>query len=211
MGTTISFNPPNNLTRQELWLPPLLRCMSVHIQLCPTLCNRMVCRPPGFSFHGISQARILEWAAVLPSSRGSSWARNQTRVSCVSCFGSQILYHCPTWEAPKRRGQLRMRWLDSIIDSMAMSLSKLWKTVENRGVCLAAVHRVTKSQIWLNSWTTAFTDGKNEAQGITDHVLSEVKQLVEQGFDSRQTLEPECSNPKLYFIVYINFYNKISL
>ena len=114
-------------------------------------------------------------------------------------------------EGKRRRGQLRMRWLDSIIDSMAMSLSKLWKTVENRGVCLAVVHRVTKSQIWLNSWTTAFTDGKNEAQGITDHVLSEVKQLVEQGFDSRQTLEPECSNPKLYFIVYINFYNKISL
>ena len=46
---------------------------------------------------------------------------------------------------------------------------------------------------------------------FTDNVLSEVKQLVEQGFDSRQTSEPECSNSKLYFIVYINFYNKISL
>ena len=46
---------------------------------------------------------------------------------------------------------------------------------------------------------------------FTDNVLSEVKQLVEQGFDSRQTSEPECSNSKLYFIVYNNFYNKISL
>ena len=202
--------------RQELWLSPLLRCMSVHVQLCPTLCNRMVCRPPGFSFHGISQARILEWAAVLPSSSGSSWARNQTRVSCVSfCFGSQILYHCPTWEAPKRRGQLRMRWSDSIIDSMDMNLSKLWKTVEDRGACLAAVHgsqRVrydltTEQQLLLQMVKMRLRAPFN----FTDHVLSEVKQLVEQGFDSRQTSEPECSNPKLYFTVYINFYNKISL
>ena len=38
-------------------------------QSCPTLCNRMDCRPPGSSVHGISQPRILEWVAM-PSSRG---------------------------------------------------------------------------------------------------------------------------------------------
>ena len=40
------------------------------IQSCPTLCNPTDCSPPGFSVHGILQARILEWVAT-PSSRGS--------------------------------------------------------------------------------------------------------------------------------------------
>ena len=55
--------------------------------------------PPGFSVHGILQARILEWVAI-PSSRGSSQPRDQTHVSCISYIGMQILYHCATWEAP---------------------------------------------------------------------------------------------------------------
>ena len=43
----------------------------------------MVCSPPGSSVHGILQARILEWVAI-SFSRGSSWPRNQTRVSCIA-------------------------------------------------------------------------------------------------------------------------------
>ena len=52
-------------------------------QLCPTLCDPMVCSPLGSSVHGILQARILEWVAV-PSSRGSSWPREGPRVSCIA-------------------------------------------------------------------------------------------------------------------------------
>ena len=50
---------------------------------CLTLCNPMNCTPPSSSVHGISQARILEWVAV-SFSRGSSWPRDQTCVSCIA-------------------------------------------------------------------------------------------------------------------------------
>ena len=52
-------------------------------------------------------------------------------------------------------GRQRMRWLDGIIDSMDMSLSKLQEIVKNRKVWCAVVHGVTNSQTWLSNWTTA--------------------------------------------------------
>ena len=54
----------------------------------------------------------------------------------------------------RRRGQQRMRWLDGIIDSMDMSLSRLRELVRDRDILCATVHGVTKSQIWLSDWTT---------------------------------------------------------
>jgi len=50
---------------------------------CVQLCDLMDCSPPGSSVHGISQARIPEWVAI-PSSRGSSPPRDQTRISCIA-------------------------------------------------------------------------------------------------------------------------------
>ena len=47
-------------------------------------------------------------------------------------------------EGRRRRGQQRMKWLDSITNSMIMNLSKLQEIVKNREASHAAVHRVTK-------------------------------------------------------------------
>ena len=47
-------------------------------------------------------------------------------------------------EGKRKRGQQRMRWLDSITDSMDMNLSKFWDIVEGREAWRAAVHRVAK-------------------------------------------------------------------
>ena len=59
------------------------------LQWCPTLWDPMEYSPPGASVHGILQARILEGVAM-PSSRGSSWPRDETRVSCISCTAGRF-------------------------------------------------------------------------------------------------------------------------
>ena len=49
----------------------------------------------------------------------------------------------------RRRGQQRMRWLDSTSDAMNMNLGKLWEMVRDREAWHAAVHGVTKSKTRL--------------------------------------------------------------
>ena len=51
-------------------------------RLYPALCDPMDCSPPGSSIHAIFQARVLKWIAVC-FSRGSSWPRDPTPVSCI--------------------------------------------------------------------------------------------------------------------------------
>ena len=62
------------------------------------------------------------------------------------------LYAGKDWRQ-KEKGQQRMRWLDSVTDSMDVNLSKLWKLVKDRGAWSATVHGVTGSWTHLSDWT----------------------------------------------------------
>ena len=78
--------------------------------------------PPGFSVHGISQARILKWIAM-PSSRESSQPRDRTLVFCGSCISRWILYHWATWKAQLKaifNGLLQRLRFSSLFSSVPM-------------------------------------------------------------------------------------------
>ena len=60
-----------------------MKCKILVAQSCLTLCYHIDYSPPGSSVHGILQARILEWVAI-SFSRGSSWLRDRTWVSCIT-------------------------------------------------------------------------------------------------------------------------------
>ena len=69
-----------------------VRVCAKSLQSCLTLCEPKACSPLGCSVYGILQVRILEWIAI-SFSRESSWLRDWTCISSLSCIGRQVLYH----------------------------------------------------------------------------------------------------------------------
>ena len=76
---------------------------------CLTLCDPRVCSLPGSSVHRILQARILGWVAI-SSSRGSSWPRDWTHISCI---GKWVIYHWASKEVHCIPSTQLKSWLQS--------------------------------------------------------------------------------------------------
>ena len=113
------------------WLElPGVLCPVNALQLCPALCDPVDCSPPGSSVLGISQATILECVAK-PSSRGSSWAREWTHISYISCTGRQVLYQLCHLGIPQKKYYYLLHILSvmKLIQLMSTSL-KLWQNYQ---------------------------------------------------------------------------------
>ena len=124
-----------------------MECCSVMVvvgglvaKLCPTL-STMDCSLPGFSIHGISQARVLEWVAISFSSR-SFPPRDQTHISFISCTADTFFITEPHREIPymhstsckmpgwmKHKLESRLLGEISITSDMQM-ISPLWQNVK---------------------------------------------------------------------------------
>ena len=84
-------------------------------QSCLTLCNPMNCSSPGFSVHGILQARILEWVAI-PFSRGSSQPRDWTTSPSLQADSLPLSHQGSLLETPwlfsqhQRPVQVKLFW-----------------------------------------------------------------------------------------------------
>ena len=94
----ISFSLWPRLGPYPIMVLNLIDCNRCVVQFfaTPWTEDPMECNLPGSSGHWILQARILQ-CITLSFSRGSSWVRDWTQVSCVSCIGRRILYHWATW------------------------------------------------------------------------------------------------------------------
>ena len=148
----------------------LLQCMKVKsesevAQSCLTLSNPMDCSLPGSSVLGTSQARILEWVAI-SFSRGSSWPRDRTQVSCiaggfftteppgkalVALGGSQNSHASRTstgWRAPNPvlRGHLQRHPETALWDRGARSTSQMREQRLQAGQWLAERHTLAESE-----------------------------------------------------------------
>ena len=75
------------------------KVQTVGVQSYPTLCDPLNYSPRGSSVHGVFQVRTWK-EFIISYSRRSSLTRDwkRTHVSCDSCIGRWVIYHCTTWE-----------------------------------------------------------------------------------------------------------------
>ena len=99
------------------------------------------------SVHGILQAKILEWVAI-SSSRGSSWPRDQTHVSCVSCIGRWILYPWVTGEATLPFTSHKHRWV--MMRTWAWAVFPVWTSFLNSGLFYQTTYLMSLLKCLIN-------------------------------------------------------------
>ena len=80
----------------NIYLSKVLKWRCSVTQLCPTLCDPMDCGLRGSSVHGMDFPGKNTRVGCISYSRGSSWPRDQTHVSDISCTGRWIRYHWAT-------------------------------------------------------------------------------------------------------------------
>ena len=124
------------LTHRSQWRSTTGVCVLV-AQSFPTLCNSMDCSPPGSSVLGILQARIREWVAI-PFSRGSSWPRYWTWVSCIAgrfftIWASRFLW-ISTMKKPRKLKELIEILVKNVADNSYRGKSEWprnrWRDIE---------------------------------------------------------------------------------
>ena len=102
-------------------LTPTLRACAVLITSVLSNSLRPYCSPRGSSVQGIIQARILEWIAM-----PTSWRRDQTIVSYISCAGSQVLYHKHYLGSPYTRTDIAKHTHIHMLTRVCLCLDILW-------------------------------------------------------------------------------------
>ena len=128
-------------------------------QSCPALCNPMDYNLPGVSVPGILQARILECVAI-SYCRGSFQPRDWTWVSCISCIGRWILYHCTIWESPGWiNWRLKKSWGPHGVDANDTRISQMGKLAQRdpRFTELLSGKAGVLAQ-WPDSWVWVFKE-----------------------------------------------------
>ena len=121
---------------------------------CRTHCDPMDWSCIGFSVHGISQARILEWIAI-SSARGSSRPRDRVRVSCVFCMAGRFFTH---WSMGDSQRMIEQQFRRNLVPGW------LWKAEmpHNTGPLISNLfHKMKSSEpLWFRvslSWHLSFT------------------------------------------------------
>ena len=115
----------------------IMLCIKL-LQSYPTLCDPMDCSPPGCSVHSILQARILEWV-VMPSSRGSSWPRDQACISYASSIGRYFLHHYSHLGSPTRLNSTTYSLSSSVDYKLALAKSFCQWLINSKGICPLSV------------------------------------------------------------------------
>jgi len=165
----------------------------MHAQSCLTLCDPMDHILPDSSVHGIFQARTLEWVA-LSHSKGSSWPRDWTHVSQVSCIGRWTFTTGATWEASIKQKLHKT------------SLTILWKlwSWETEVVRYKSVwRRGCSDQSWseeilhFSRWGGEVTQSIPETSWTKQHLLP--AQVLPSLFGTFSSNHPPSQHPPSFF------------